>query len=325
MPLAIGIAMTMLISAGAWACQVPVFRYALERWNPDRYQIVVLSKGQLSSEAEASLKPFTKVDAKDKECSVELTRLDLQASPDDQFQKLWKLHAKADTQSLLVALYPNRSSLRKQVAHVGSINADTVAGIMDSPVRQELVKRLTGGDSAVWLLVQSGDKEKDAAAQAALEKQLALDTQRIVLPTAEEMEVSKAVLEEAKIKLKISFSVLTIKRDDPKEKFLLDSLLNSEADLADFKDQPMAFPVFGRGIVLYALVGQGITGEVISTATSFIVGPCSCQVKEQNPGFDLLLNVDWDSAVGDKLVSVPVGTVETAPKLLTIPPGKNKK
>jgi hypothetical protein len=291
MPLAIGIVITMLISAGAWACQVPVFRYALERWNPDRYHVVVLSKGQLSSATDASLKPFARVDAKSKESLVELTRVDLQASPDDQFQKLWKLHAQANTESLLVALYPNRSSLRKQVAHVSSINADSVAGIMDSPVRQELVKRLIGGDSAVWLLVQSGDKEKDDAAQAALEKQLALDTQRIALPTAEEMEVSKAVLEEAKIKLKISFSVLTIKRDDPKEKFLVDCLLNSEADLADFKDQPMAFPVFGRGIVLYALVGQGITGEVISTATSFIVGPCSCQVKANECTGELFLRV----------------------------------
>jgi hypothetical protein len=118
---------------------------------------------------------------------------------------------------------------------------------------------------------------------------------------------------------------MTVKRDDPREKFLLNCLLKSEPDLSEYGQEPIAFPVFGRGIVLYAIIGKGITPEVISAATSFIVGPCSCQVKEQNPGFDLLLNFDWEAAVGDTLVSVPVGSVPTAPKLLTIPPGKTKK
>jgi hypothetical protein len=44
-------------------------------------------------------------------------------------------------------------------------------------------------------------------------------------------------------------------------------------------------------------------------------------VKEQNPGFDLLLDVDWAAAVGDVLVSDPPSSVGTKPKLLTIPSG----
>lgn len=316
--------LSVVVTFGALACQVPVFRYALERWSPDRYNLVVLSQGALSPEVEKSLKKLHDSRPSGIDPTVELTKVDLHSSSDPKYTHLWKQHAQSDAQSLMIAMYPNRSSLRNQVAHTSAISEQSVSAVIDSPVRRELIRRLTGGDSAVWILVESGDKVKDATALETLETQLLADTKRLALPSAEEMEISQAVLDEAKIKLKIGFSVLSVKRDDASEKFLLDCLLNSEPDLAEYSKEPIAFPVFGRGIVLYAVVGKGITADVISSATSFIVGPCSCQVKEQNPGFDLLLNFDWDSAIGDTLVSVPAGVAEAAPKLLTIPPGKKK-
>lgn len=325
----LSIAIVIACSAAVIACQVPVFRYALERWNPDRYQVMVVSRGKLSESQDALLKPLRMTGTSAKDALVELTNVDLSQADstqviDTELEKLWQSSALSEGQALMVARYPGRSSLRKQVAWSGPLTQESVTQLLDSPVRQELVSRLTGGDSAVWLLLESGDKEKDDAACGALEKQLVADTKRLALPSAEEMEISKAVLEETKIKLKISFSVLRLKRTDPKEKFLIDCLLKSEPDLHEYAGEPIAFPVFGRGIVLYAVVGKGISADVISSATSFIVGPCSCQVKEQNPGFDLLLQCDWDAAVGDTLVSVPAGNLETAPKLRTIPPGKNK-
>ena len=157
-----------------------------------------------------------------------------------------------------------------------------------------------------------------------LQDQLAIDAKRMELPSAEEMEISEAALAESKIPLRIEFSAISVSRDDPQEKFLVDCLLGSEPDLGDYAQEPIAFPVFGRGIVLYALVGKGISPEVIRSASAFIVGPCSCQVKEQNPGFDLLLDCDWDRALGSSLISSPVPSIDVAPRLLTIPPGKQK-
>ncbi len=320
----LSMAFVLVASVGVLACQVPVFRYALERWTPDRYQVVVLSRGKLSEASEALLKPLQGKDPSGKDAIVDLSLVDLSQAADADSEMMYQNVAPKGDQPMLVAMYPGRSSLRKQVAWSSPLSADSIATMIDSPVRQELIRRLTSGDSAVWIFVESGQKEKDTAALEALEKQLEADTKRLALPSAEEMEISKAVLDEAKIRLKISFSVLRVKRDDPKEKFLVDCLLKSEPDLNEYKDEPIVFPVFGRGIVLYAIVGKGISAEVISSATSFIVGPCSCQVKEQNPGFDLLLKCDWSEAVGETLVSVPVGSVETAPKLRTIPPGKKK-
>ena len=70
-------------------------------------------------------------------------------------------------------------------------------------------------------------------------------------------------------------------------------LLSSEDDLKDF-DEPIAFAVFGRGRAMPALVGKGINNAMIDDACTFLSGPCSCQVKRQNPGFDILTSVNWD-------------------------------
>ncbi len=100
-------------------------------------------------------------------------------------------------------------------------------------------------------------------------------------------------------------------------------LLGSEPDLNELS-QPMAFPVLGRGRVLYALVGRGISREMIGVASTFMVGPCSCQVKDQNPGFDLLLQFDWNARVSGAELSPPQPERSQQPILLTIPPGKKK-
>ena len=39
----------------AEACQVPVFRYALERWRPDPYQLVIVHDGNLTGEQKSNL------------------------------------------------------------------------------------------------------------------------------------------------------------------------------------------------------------------------------------------------------------------------------
>jgi hypothetical protein len=59
----------------------------------------------------------------------------------------------------------------------------------------------------------------------------------------------------------------------------------------------MAFPIFGRGRALYALVGNGIAPDLIEEASQFLCGACQCTVKRENPGVDLLMHVAWDQLV----------------------------
>ena len=311
----------LTIASSLVACQVPVFRYALERWSPDQYRILVLSEGLLNAEHQAALKPLE--GTPERPAQVTMKVHDVTTTKDAFVKQLWKLRGK-DTGPLMVALYPERSSINaEQVAYSSPLSAQNVPQVVDSPARQEIIEKLSEGHSAVWILLESGDATKDQAALTRLQEQLEKDAEWLKLPSPEEMEIKPELLGSTKIRFQIQFSVISVRRDDPKERFLIDCLLNSESDLRGF-DEPMAFPVFGRGRVLYAVVGQGIAADTIRKASSFIVGPCSCQVKEQNPGFDLLLSCDWDDLVGDTFISEPIPEGDSEPRLLTIPAGRTK-
>ncbi len=334
----------LCLGSGVWACQVPVFRYALERWNADKYRIVLLNDGPLSSEhsssgwlssvipTENSLSEKPKdptqaeAAANDELLSsrIEIKVVDIRESSDLRWKAMWQ--ARTDKSlPVLAAFYPLGSDAAgESPAYVAPLTRESLQGILGSPVREEIAANLVAGDSAVWIFLESGDQAKDLAAYSILEQQLQLDSSWLELPSPAELEVEPEVLTQAKIPLRIHFSIVRLKKDDNAERFLIESLLNSESDLKQF-DEPIAFPVFGRGRVLYALIGKGIAADTIRTASSFVVGPCSCQVKNQNPGFDLLMQCDWTKAVGDTLISEPIESLpaETAPVLLKIPPGRS--
>jgi hypothetical protein len=107
----------------------------------------------------------------------------------------------------------------------------------------------------------------------------------------------------------------------------LKSLIHSESDLSD-RDDPMVFPVFGRGRALFALIGQGITTDNVRGSASFLTGACSCEVKELNPGFDLLLATDWDGLITREgappsIVASRELKLSATGQLVPIPPGSS--
>ena len=54
--------------------------------------------------------------------------------------------------------------------------------------------------------------------------------------------------------------------------------------------------VYGRGRALPPYIGKGIVYDNLVEVADFITSACSCTVKDQNPGVDLLMSFDWDSA-----------------------------
>ena len=315
----------LLTSAVAYACQVPVFRYALERWHADSYRFVVISEGPLTETQKSALAPFEKMrpQSTTTPARLDLTVLEEQQIQDPALRRLWDARP-IPSQPLLAAFYPLGSDApADRPAFMAALSPQSVQESLTSPVRQRVEQLLGQGNSAVWIFVESGHAERDQQAYQVLEKQLRLDEAWLELPSAAELEIEPQVLAQAKIKLQIKFSIVKLSRDDQAEQFLLQTLLNSEADLKSF-DEPMAFPVFGRGRVLYALIGKGIAVDTIRSASAFMAGPCSCQVKNQNPGFDLLMTCDWDQAVGKILISDPIESPpsDAEPSLLKIPPGR---
>jgi hypothetical protein len=316
------ICISLLAGTIAMACNVPVFRYALERWPADLYEVVVLHDGELDpqqTEHVVSLKEMSR--STEGHANFNLRTVAVQEIKDELLGEIWNDHG-SEGKPIVALLYPrNAQEIPDRFVTAAPLSEDTLNQLADSPVRDKLVKELLNGESAVWIFVPSGDKEQDDAALERLNKQVARSEVELKLPPQDEIEADEFFRIENPIELRLGFSVVTLDRNDPKEKFMLAMLLGSESDLESL-NEPMAFPVIGRGRVLYALVGKGIFPDTIKSASRFVVGPCSCQVKEQNPGFDLLLSVAWDEKLGGSVLSKPAPERSSKPVLIDIPPGK---
>jgi hypothetical protein len=197
----------------------------------------------------------------------------------------------------LVLWYP-MSKGRAAPFWSGPFTVGTVETMIQSPKRRELARRLTAGQTAVWIFVESGNAGKDNVAMQLIEQELDKATKEL-------KEMSPAFAEEYQAAepdqsgtegFSYEFSILPVSRSDPKEQMLLETLLNSEPDLDEYSDEPIVFPTFGRGRALFALVGDGINTDNLREAIAFITGPCGCEIKMLNPGVDLLMNENWDAA-----------------------------
>ena len=283
----------LAITATVWACSVPVFRYALERWPADPYEVLVFHRGPLSPEQQEIVSLLSSEGQAGKiHANVNLTAVDLDADPDPQLVSIWQAQ-ESETLPWLVVKYPLPTRIPVDM-FAGPLTTESVKSLLDSPVRREVARRLLTGDTAVLVLLESGDSTKDAAAFELVEPKAEQLAMTLKLP-----EIAPEDLDEVSVDplaLKLDFSTIRVSRDDPAEKMFVEMLLGTEEDLRDL-DEPMAFPVFGRGRVLYALIGGGITDENVQQAGVDLTGPCTCTVKDQNPGVDLVMAVDWDGLV----------------------------
>ncbi len=268
------------------ACPIPVFQYALENWEECPYVVTIYSEGELEGEALEALALLRNASGEgggEPQANVEIHLIDLTQGgtrPD-----------KAEELPFMEVRYPRTRPVPVPV-WTGKLEMATAQAVLDSPVRQKMGEDLLDRVTAIWLLVESGDESADDAVEAILREELAKAKQRA---KAELRETALWGGEEVQIYTDVSFQIIRISRDDPEEAMLVHMLMNSEPDLHDerFAGQPMVFPVYGRGLIMYALIGRGINSWTINEAASFIVGPCSCQIKAANPGLDILMSVQW--------------------------------
>ena len=303
----IGIALYTVLALSAVACDVPVFRYALERWEPAAYQVELLHSTPLSPAEEELWQRLTRDASAPRVVNLEVRTPGSGGAADAALSA----RTAVDASPPWVALYyPLSVPLR---AHVwaGPLTEENCTALLDSPVRQGIAKELLGGASAVFVLLESGDAFADQAAADTLARELAASEAALVLPGRTKEDVPD--IDESKVR--IAFSSVRVSRQDSRESIFMEMLLGIEPGLRDI-DAPMVFPVYGRGRALYALVGKGINPKNIRAACALLTGPCSCQVKDENPGVDVLMATDWDAGIGEFLLQNPEPTALPSPALL---------
>ncbi|MBN1350562.1 hypothetical protein JXJ21_14190 [candidate division KSB1 bacterium] len=304
----ISILLLILFNTDLTACDVPVYRYALERWSTDTYELLLYHRGTLTAEQDHL---FKTLDAASRQhgglANYHLEKIDLNAMPPPHHLALW--HQLAHPKLPILALVYPLPAGKMLIIHTDALTESSVRHLAQSPVRKELVARIESGQVGVWLFLASGDRSKDTAAAERLE--LALDSLNHDLLHLASQSVPPVSLPAGNVSL---FSIARIEQADTTEKVLVQSLLRSESDLMAYSDYPMAFPVFGRGRVLYALVGDGINTSNIREACQHLIGPCSCEIKAENQGMDLLIAADWESMIAERVL-----TGQLAPEPAVLP------
>ncbi|MEX0866117.1 MAG: hypothetical protein WD030_02090 [Pirellulales bacterium] len=275
----------VLAAQWAVACPIPVFQYALEHWNADPYEVVVHHDGALTESQQAVVERLQDVErGKQEVANITLLRRD--------HSRMETPVATVRTLPYVEVRYPAATGIRPSLAQL-DLTDKAVSALLDSPARRVIAEHLLQRKTAVWVLLESNDRQANVKALQTLRTELTRlkKTLQVADPGEEK------ALELGKLHTEIDFTIVRLRRDDPREQHFIAMLLGSERDLNDFEDQPIAFPIYGRGIALYALIGRGINPRTLQTAGEFLVGPCSCQVKSGNPGVDLLMSVDWDGKV----------------------------
>lgn len=320
-----------LTAAAAEACNIPVFRYALERWRPDACEVVVFYQGELSDRQEAVLRAALPSPS-DAEGTVregnirggavaKVVRADV-SELQEPYRDLWLQMDEAKPKPLpYVVVRSKIGSSRTINAWHGPLESASNWNVFQSPARSEMASRLLSGHSVVWLVVTSAEDGRNETVRRMLEGHLTELASKIQLPDGIGLPGSELYSE---IPLLVRFSVLEIRRDDPRESFLVE-LFSKLRPEAFAQGEPLVVPVFGRGRALEVIPASDLNPRLMGDLAAFLSGACSCQVKEQNPGFDLLFSVDWNRELfGEGFDPPPAASAgdRGPPQLLTIPSGR---
>lgn len=268
----------------AFSCSTPVFRYALEMWPAYLYVVEIIHDGNLSSSEQRAIDLLKNSTASESSANLKIV-------------ETLPTNAKSSVGALIKITFPEEHNIPNTIWE-GPLTRENAEKIINSPSRKQALQNIQRGDAAVWLFLESGNTIKDDQTFNFLKDKLVSLSKTLKLSETA-TDVSGNLLDIKIINTGVNFSLVRIKRNDPMEEVFINILLQTEADLQFFKDAPLAFPMFGQGRVLYALAGNGIKSKNIEKACSTIIGWCSCTIKDDNPGTDLLFSANWDSIIGD--------------------------
>jgi hypothetical protein len=142
--------------------------------------------------------------------------------------------------------------------------------LTSSPLREKIALELMAGKLCVMLYLKTDIKEKDEAGMRTVKTTIATSPFGKIIP------------------------VIELSRNDVNEKHFISMLLNVESDLKDIKE-PMLFGIFGRFKALEPLLAKGISEENVNLMISFLTADCSCLIKDNLPGTDILFTNNWEN------------------------------
>jgi hypothetical protein len=171
---------------------------------------------------------------------------------------------KEDIKQPYYALYYRKRLIRSYV------NPDELKTLTSSPLRNKIYEELMGGMLCAMVYLTTDNKDKDDKGLQILKNTIGSSPFKDIIAVH---ELSRNSAEEA------HFATL---------------LLNVEDDLRNI-NEPMLFGIFGRFKALEPLLAGGISGENINYMIDYMTAECSCLIKDDLPGADILFSGNWEN------------------------------
>jgi hypothetical protein len=297
----------------SWACNTPVYRYAMYNWPVAPYRVFYLHEGVPPKDDLAVNRLLEEAGRTDTPLNVKLEAVDVTAK--ERFAKLPEVVRKAwegrpAKAKSLHAVFNTHG----QAIYAGQLDPAAVKAMTDSPARRRLGALLEQGNAGVLVLMASTKADQTRKAEQAIDDVLRRVAAGEIAtagndPAADAPTGTKAGATgkggadddaATKDRRRLTVGRMTISRSDPAETWFVRSLLAVEDDLGQYAEEPMVFAVYGRARAMPPFVGKGITGDNLAEGVAFLAGACSCVIKDENPGVDLLVRWNWD-ATSEKL------------------------
>lgn len=317
--------MVCLAMSPLLACKLPVFRYALERWPVDQYRFVALICHPDSPVVQDAILALKEKQAAAWNAEIEF--VNLAELTEEQWWQYEGLEGGA--QDRLQVYFPSKGQ-NKRLGWQGDLTRESVQRWASSPAREDLIHDLSQGVSAVWWLIEGKDLEKADQIETEMKSILSQANREIKIPDGVISQADAADYFQSNpgasmddvlrcsVPLRVDFRLRRLSSEDVSESGTF-AMLRA----LGVRDSQNAWlvPVFGRGRMLDAIPVDRVDSSVVINACKYMVGECSCTVKSQNPGADLLLSMNWEKELG--VESLVMGATNLLPPvLLSIPEGQ---
>ncbi len=296
------------------ACDSPVYRYALERWEGASFPVYCFRGKRFETRHEGWLSALRTTNAK-------VTVVDVSQRESRVGFDLYEKYGKGKPLPFVVAFRPTTPETKAREAggfslpipsqgHDAScptcssalsgestdpvlfsapLDSPVGSNLPDSPARRTIADFLINGGIAAWVVLKSGVQEKDVVFMRGLQERLDQAQKEMIEP---ELRNGRIRPEWGRATVQ---HILPLDKNDLHEMFFIHQLLDGKS--VDTVTEPIAFPIYGRRRVLTAIKLCDIEQNTVATWCSYLVGPCSCEVKAQNPGRDLIFSANWNERV----------------------------
>src|SRR5262249_28992 len=143
----------------------PVFRFALERWQPSSYEAIIFHRGPATDEQQALIQKLKIGGA-----NLTVIAVDLEGEVSARIRKQFDQLGRNPELPCLVVRYPDADA-RTRAAWRGRLTGEAIENLLDSPLRRRIANIIGRGATGLFILLESGNMAEDDKVFHLLEKE----------------------------------------------------------------------------------------------------------------------------------------------------------